>query len=158
MNRASLLGYLGADSDFRSTNSGSVLRLRLATTETYLDRDKVRQEKTEWHSCVIFGARAEALHAILTKGKQVYIDGSLRTSSYEDKDGVKRTKTEIVVDKLELCGGGNRPASDRASAPSRTRPADGPGDRPDQSEADETRAPDRHGGDWPDDLPFGSSR
>lgn len=107
LNKVMLIGHLGADPELRSTNSGtSILRLRVATSETYLDRDKNRQTKTEWHSCTIWGARAEALHAILTKGKMVYIEGKLRTSSYDDKEGVKRYKTEINVDEIILCGGG----------------------------------------------------
>lgn len=103
-----LVGNLGADPELRSTNSGlSILRLRIATEESYLDKNKQRQERTDWHGACVFGARAEALHAILTKGKQVYIEGKLRTSSYDDKEGIKRYKTEIVVDELILCGGGS---------------------------------------------------
>lgn len=102
-----LVGNLGADPELRSTNSGtSVLRLRIATTESYLDRNKARQTKTEWHAATIWGARAEALHAILTKGTRVYVEGSLTTSSYDDKEGIKRYKTEINVKELILCGGG----------------------------------------------------
>lgn len=106
LNRVMLLGNLGADPELRSTNSGeSVLRLRLATNERYLDRDKNWQDRTEWHSVVVWGKRAEALHRILSKGSNLFIEGSLRTSSYDDKEGVKRYKTEIVAKEIILTGG-----------------------------------------------------
>jgi len=105
LNRVMLLGNLGADPELRSTNSGeSVLRLRLATNERYLDRDKNWQDRVEWHSVVVWGKRAEALHRILSKGSNLFVEGSLRTSSYDDKEGVKRYKTEIVAKEIILTG------------------------------------------------------
>lgn len=105
MNRATLLGGLGMDPELRMTNGGqAVLNMRLATTESYLDKDKVRKERTDWHSVVCFGRRAEALAKILVKGSQVLIEGRICTSSYE-KDGVKRYKTEIIANEVYLCGG-----------------------------------------------------
>jgi single-strand DNA-binding protein len=106
LNRVMLLGNLGADPELRSTNGGdSVLRLRLATSEKYLDRNKAWQERTEWHSVTVWGKRAEALHRILSKGSNLFVEGSLRTSSYDDKDGVKRYKTEIMAKEIILTGG-----------------------------------------------------
>ena len=88
LNRVMLLGNLGADPELRTTNGGqSVLKLRLATTESYLDRNRVRQERTEWHSVVIWGRRAEALSRFLSKGTKLFVEGGLRTSSYEDREG-----------------------------------------------------------------------
>ncbi len=84
----------------------AVLKLRLATSETYLDRNKVRQERTEWHSVVVGGKRAEALGKFLTKGSRLFIEGGLRTSNYDDKDGNKRYRTEIVASNIILSGGG----------------------------------------------------
>jgi single-strand DNA-binding protein len=105
LNRVMLLGNLGADPELRSTNGGdSVLRLRLATSEKYLDRNKAWQERTEWHSITVWGKRAEALHRILSKGSNLFVEGSLRTSSYDDKDGVKRYKTEIMAKEIILTG------------------------------------------------------
>lgn len=105
LNRVMLLGSLGADPELRSTNSGeSVLRLRLATNERYQDRNKEWKERTEWHSITVWGKRAEALHRILSKGSSLFIEGSLRTSSYDDKEGVKRYKTEITAKEVILCG------------------------------------------------------
>jgi len=107
LNRVMLLGNLGADPELRMTSGGqAVLKLRLATSETYLDRNKVRQERTEWHSVVIWGKRAEALAKILSKGSRIFIEGGLRTSSYDDKDGNKRYRTEVVANNIILSGGG----------------------------------------------------
>jgi len=107
LNRVTLLGNLGAEPELRMTNGGTgVLKLRLATSETYLDRNKQRQERTEWHRVVVWGRRAEALGKILTKGDRILIEGSLRTSSYDDKDGNKRYTTEIKADRITLLGGG----------------------------------------------------
>ncbi len=107
LNRVILLGNLGADPELRMTNSGSaVLKLRLATSETYLDRNKQRQERTEWHSVIVWGKRAEALGKFLGKGDRLLVEGSLRTSSYDDKDGNKKYRTEVVATNVVLSGGG----------------------------------------------------
>jgi single-strand DNA-binding protein len=107
LNRVMLLGNLGADPELRMTSGGqAVLKLRLATAETYLDRNRNRQEKTEWHSVVVWGKRAEALGKILSKGSRLFVEGSLRTSSYDDRDGNKRYKTEIVAQNIILGGRG----------------------------------------------------
>lgn len=107
LNRVILLGNLGADPELRMTNGGTaVLNIRMATSESYLDRDKQRQERTEWHRVVIWGRRAEALGKILKKGDRILIEGSLRTSSYEDRDGNKKYTTEIVANNVVLSGGG----------------------------------------------------
>lgn len=107
LNRVFLLGNLGADPELRVTNSGqAVLKMRLATSETYLDKNRVRQEKTEWHNVVVWGKRAEALGKFLTKGSRLLVEGSLRTSSYDDREGNKRYKTEIVANNIILSGGG----------------------------------------------------
>lgn len=107
LNRVILLGNLGADPELRMTNGGTaVLNCRLATSESYLDRNKQRQERTEWHRVVIWGKRAEALGKILTKGDRILVEGALRTSSYEDRDGNKRYTTEIVASNIVLSGTG----------------------------------------------------
>lgn len=112
INRVTLLGNLGADPELRYTQAGQpVLNLRLATTESYLDKNKVRQERTDWHSVVIWGPRGEALSKILTKGSSLLIEGSIRTSSYE-KDGQTRWKTEIIGNNVVLTGGRRGGASE----------------------------------------------
>lgn len=104
LNRVTLFGNLGADPELRSTNTGlAVLSFRLATTEVYFDKQQEKQERTEWHSVVLFGARAEALAKLLSKGSRVLVEGRLQTSSYE-KDGTKRFKTEIIASDLCLAG------------------------------------------------------
>lgn len=107
LNRVTLLGNLGSDPDSRVTAGGTtVLKLRLATSETFLDRNRQKQERTEWHNVVIFGRRAEALGKFLGKGDRILIEGSLRTTSYEDREGVKRYRTEIIANNVVLSGGG----------------------------------------------------
>ncbi|NUQ77396.1 MAG: single-stranded DNA-binding protein, partial [Polyangiaceae bacterium] len=109
LNRVMLLGNLGADPELRFTQGGqAVLNLRLATTETYLDKDKVRKERTDWHNVVVWGKRGEALAKILGKGSSIFVEGSLRTSSYDDRDGNKRYKTEVVASNVLLTGGRGR--------------------------------------------------
>jgi single-strand DNA-binding protein len=106
LNRVMLLGNLGADPELRYTQGGqAVLNMRLATTESYLDKDKVRRDRTDWHNVVIWGKRGEALAKILAKGSTLFIEGSIRSSSYEDKEGNKRYKTEIVANNVILTGG-----------------------------------------------------
>jgi single-strand DNA-binding protein len=109
LNRVMLLGNLGADPELRVTPGGqAVLKLRLATNESYLDRNNVRQERTEWHRVTIWGRRAEALGKLLTKGDSLFIEGRLQTSSYE-KNGEKRYSTEVVANNVILSGrGGGR--------------------------------------------------
>jgi len=104
MNKAILLGNLGADPELRYTAAGvAVLNLRLATNESYVDKNKEPQERTEWHTVVIWGNRAEGLARVLTKGSSVLIEGALRTSSYE-KDGTKRYRTEVHAREILFAG------------------------------------------------------
>lgn len=105
LNKVLLLGNLGADPELRVTPSGQpVLKLRLATTESYLDRSGTRQERTEWHSITVWGKRGEALSRILNKGSSIFVEGSIRTSSYE-KNGEKRYRTEVIANNIILAGG-----------------------------------------------------
>ena len=106
LNRVMLLGNLGADPELRVTAGGqAILKLRLATTETYLDKNNTRQERTEWHSVTLWGKRGEALSKFLQKGERLFVEGSIRTSSYE-KDGEKRYRTEVVANNIILGGRG----------------------------------------------------
>lgn len=98
LNKAMLIGNLGQDPDVRYLPSGKVVcEMRIATNESWKDSNGVKQERTEWHSIVVWGKRAEACGKYLSKGRQVYVEGTLRTRSWEDKDGNRRYKTEIVV-------------------------------------------------------------
>ncbi len=128
LNKVMLLGNLGADPELRVTSGGqSVLKLRLATSETYLDKDKNRQERTEWHSVTVWGKRGEGLSKILTKGSRIFVEGGLRTDSYDDKDGNKRYRTEIVASNVLLAGG---PSSKGQSSEDLPPPAGGDDDIP----------------------------
>lgn len=119
-NRVQLFGNLCADPDYRVTGGGNgVLRLRLATSERYQDRDKQWKERTEYHSVTVWGKRGEALSRILAKGDKVFIEGSLRTSSYE-KDGDKRYRTEVVAREVLLGGRGRGGGENRESKPAET--------------------------------------
>lgn len=135
-NRVMLLGNLGADPEFKVTQGGSsVLKLRLATTERYMDRNGERQERTEWHSVVLWGKRAEALRKFLAKGSTIFVEGSLRTTSYEDRDGNKRYKTEVSVSNIVLAGRSGGGAGARHEAPEPAEPApQTPADYPDDSD------------------------
>jgi len=125
LNRVMLLGNLGADPDLRYTQGGqAVLNMRLATTESYLDKNKVRQERTDWHNVVVWGKRGEALAKFLAKGSTIFVEGGLRTSSYEDKDGNKRYKTEVHATNIILAGGRGR-GGEGGEGGGRSRPSGG---------------------------------
>lgn len=153
LNRVMLLGNLGADPELRFTQGGqAVLNLRLATTESYLDKDRVRKERTDWHSVVVWGKRGEALSKILGKGSSLFIEGSIRTSSYEDREGQKRYKTEIVANNVILAGSrgaGGRAVVDESGHESR---GGGGGGGYGNRGAAPARAPARDAG-APDDAP-----
>lgn len=128
LNKVMLLGNLGADPELRVTAGGqSVLKLRLATSETYLDKDRVRQERTEWHSVVVWGKRAEALGKFLTKGSRLFIEGGIRTTSYDNKEGVKVYRTEVNATNVILAGSGSseRGSGARGGSTSDGAPAGG---------------------------------
>ncbi|MGD0675283.1 MAG: single-stranded DNA-binding protein [Polyangiaceae bacterium] len=126
LNRVMLLGNMGADPELRVTAGGqAVLKLRLATNETYLDRNNVRQERTEWHRVTIWGRRAEALGKILQKGDLLFVEGRLQTSSYE-KNGEKRYSTEVVAVNIVLPGAGRGTRPEGARAGESPREVSGP--------------------------------
>ena len=105
MNRVILLGHLGNAPELKQLSDGlNVLKMRLATNESWLDKAKQeRQERVEWHDVTVFGNRAEGLARILGKGDCIAVEGALRTSSWE-KDGVKRYRTEIIAQNVMLTG------------------------------------------------------
>lgn len=129
LNRVMLLGNLGDAPELRHTPGGaSVLEVRMATTVGYTDHGE-RKERTDWHTVVVFGnKRAEALSRLLVKGSQVFVEGSLRTSSYEDRDGKKRYKTEVIASNVLLCGGRAQPSAPVQAAPPASTPTYGADD------------------------------
>lgn len=108
VNKVILVGNLGADPDMRYTPSGTgVCELRLATNESWTDKSGQRQERTEWHRIVVWGKRAEIVSKYLSKGRQVYVEGKLRTRTWDDKEGNKRYTTEIIANDVQFLGGGS---------------------------------------------------
>ncbi|MEO7200582.1 MAG: single-stranded DNA-binding protein [Dokdonella sp.] len=108
INKVIIVGNLGADPETRYTAGGSaVTNLRIATSEAWKDKQTGEQvEKTEWHRVVLFGRLGEIAGEYLKKGRQVYIEGSLRTNKYTDKEGVERYTTDIIGNEMQMLGGG----------------------------------------------------
>lgn len=104
INEVRLLGNLGADPELRRHGERTVLNMRLGTTETYVDDTGVRQNRTEWHNCALWGKRAEPLSKYLKKGSRIHVSGSLRTRKYE-KDGTTKYSTDVIVTDVVFAGG-----------------------------------------------------
>jgi len=104
VNKVILVGRLGKDPEIRSTPSGtSVAKFSLATDDKFTDRSGEKQERTEWHNVVAWGKLAEICGQYLKKGKLVYIEGSIRTDSWDDKEsGVKKYRTEIIANTMQM--------------------------------------------------------
>jgi len=139
LNQVILCGNLGADPELRVIGNGNhVLRLRIATTAGWFDRNtNTRKEATEWHSVSLWGKRGESLAKFLSKGARILVVGSLRTTSYEDQSGVKRYRTEVIAQNVIL-NGSPRPHGNDDLDPEPRAGDEYPGDAP--------------GGD--DDIPF----
>ena len=106
VNKAILIGRLGADPDVRHTNSGqAVANFRIATNESWKDKDGQQQERTEWHNIVFWDKQAEIAGQYLGKGSLVFIEGRLQTRSWEDDSGTKRLTTEIVGQRMQMLDG-----------------------------------------------------
>jgi single-strand DNA-binding protein len=107
INKVILIGNLGADPETRAMPSGTtVANLRVATSESWRDKQTgEQQERTEWHRVALFGRLAEVAGEYLRKGSQVYIEGSLRTRKWQDKQGNERYSTEIIGNDLQMLGG-----------------------------------------------------
>jgi single-strand DNA-binding protein len=104
INKVILIGNLGSDPEMRYTANGTAIaKFRVATNESYNDKEGNRQEHTEWHLVTAWGRLGEVCGQYLSKGKQVFIEGRLRTSSYE-KDGIKRYTTEIIARDMQMLG------------------------------------------------------
>ena len=143
VNKVILVGHLGANPEVRYTAGGQpVANLRLATTERWVNKNGEKSEQTEWHRVVAWGKLAEICGQYLQKGKQVYIEGKIRTRQWQDQQGQKRYSTEIVAQNMVMLGrAGDRTESMEEPV---TVPADdfGGGAGPDLDAAND------------DDLPF----
>jgi len=106
VNKVILVGNLGKDPEVRFTPSGrAVAKFSIATTESWMDQESGRQERTEWHNIVVWGKQAESCGQYLAKGRQVFVEGAIRSRSYDDKEGNKRYITEIVAQRVQFLGG-----------------------------------------------------
>lgn len=115
LNRATVIGYLGADPDLRYLPSGQpVVNFAVATDEAFVDKQGQKQERVEWHHVVAFAKLGETCKEYLKKGRQVYVEGRLRTREFEAKNnGGKRQRTEIVASRVQFLGA---PPAERADA------------------------------------------
>ncbi|MBL9038711.1 MAG: single-stranded DNA-binding protein [Archangium sp.] len=106
INKVILIGNLGADPEVRFTPSGSaVANFRIATNESWVDKNQQKQERTEWHRIVVWGKLAELCGEYLKKGRQCYVEGRLQTREWNDKEGKKNYTTEIVANTVQFLGG-----------------------------------------------------
>jgi single-strand DNA-binding protein len=107
VNKVILIGRLGADPDMRYTADGTpVATFRIATTESYKNKDGTKVDQTEWHHIVAWRKLGEISGQYLKKGKLVYIEGKIQSREYEGRDGVKRKTFEIVASNMKMLGGG----------------------------------------------------
>ncbi len=145
INKAIIIGRLGADPDMRYTPSGTaVANFRVATNNATKDQDGNWTDQTEWHHVVAFGRTAEVAGEYLKKGKLVYIEGRLQTRNWEDQNGTKHYKTEIITNSLQLLGS-------RSDGPSSQKQDD----RDTSEEQEQQSAPDTAENQAnEDDLPF----
>lgn len=148
VNKVILIGRLGRDPELKYTPSGApVAKFSLATDEVFKDRSGEQQKHTEWHNIVAWNKLAEICGEYLTKGKQVYIEGSIRSRQWEDKQtGAKRTAYDIVAQKMTMLGSkadSERVVSDRAPSdhapsehPAEPEPASEPAAEPEITDSD----------------------
>ena len=154
VNKVILIGNLGANPEVRYTAGGQpVANLRLATTEKWVNKNGEKSEITEWHRVVAWGKLAETCGQYLQKGKQIYVEGKIRTRQWQDQQGQKRYTTEIVCSNLVMLGrAGDRPEAmeEPATIPADEMPATVP-----DLEGPTANVPDLEGPTAnDDDLPF----
>lgn len=117
INKVILVGNLGKDPEVRYLEGGTaVASFPLATTESYKDKSGNRVDSTEWHNIVLWRGLAEISEKYLRKGSQIYIEGKIRTRSWDDKEGNKRYTTEIVADNMTMLGGRKEDAPNQGGA------------------------------------------
>src|SRR5712692_9068387 len=149
VNKVILIGRLGKDPEIKYTPSGApVAKFSLATDEVFKDRTGEQQRRTEWHSIVAWSKLAEICGEYLTKGKQVYIEGSIRSRQWEDQSGNKRTAYEIVAREMKMLG--SRADTEAATAGAS---AGAPAERP-ASERPAPQEPPAVSEITDDDIPF----
>jgi single-strand DNA-binding protein len=150
INKVIIIGNLGADPETRAMPSGAtVANLRIATTESWKDKQTgEQQERTEWHRVALFGRLGEIAGEYLRKGSQVYIEGSLRTRKWTDKQGNERYSTEIVANEMQMLGG----RGGGGAAPSAGGSSDAPRERGGEFGEPVSTSTERE--EFDDDIPF----
>ena len=144
INKVILIGNVGRDPEVRTTPSGQqVAKFSLATSENFTSRAGEKQERTEWHNIVVWGKLADLCKQYVSKGRQIYVEGRLQTSSWNDQQGNKKYRTEVVAQTVQFLG---RPGDRQAL------PEQGPG----APETDYSEPADSSSGVFAsdDDLPF----
>ena len=127
LNKVQLIGHLGQDPDLRylPTSGQPVASFSIATDEAFTGNDGTRQERVEWHQVVVFGKAAESCKEYLKKGRQVYVEGRLRTREFEAKNnGGKRQRTEVIAQRIQFLGTPPADAKGAAAAEEPVPPAD----------------------------------
>ena len=147
VNKAIIVGNLGRDPEIRySANGNAFASISIATSERWKDKNTgEQQEKTEWHRVKLFGRLAELAGEYLKKGSQVYIEGRLQTTKYQDKEGVDRWSTDIVARDMTFLGGRSGGDSQGGSPPDYSQAEAAPASRGGSGSQD---------GDFDDDIPF----
>lgn len=126
LNRVMIIGRLTQDPEVKTTPSGqSVANIRVVTNRAWTDQQGVKQERAEFHSCVLWGRLADIAGQYLTKGQRIYLEGRVETRDWTGQDGVKRYRTEIIVENMIMLGGprsGGSEAAPREQAPTYDNP------------------------------------
>lgn len=153
VNKVILVGNLGRDPETRFLPSGeAVANISIATTDTWKDKAGEKQERTEWHRVAFFGKLAEIAGEYLKKGSQVYVEGSLRTRKWQDKDGQEKYTTEIIADRMQMLGSRTGGAGAMGSSDGGER-----GERGERTSASTSKPgnmPKKNVDDFDDDIPF----
>ncbi len=132
LNKIMLIGHLGKDPEVRYTPDGSpVATFSMATSETWTDKNGGRQEHTEWHTIVAWNKLADLSKRFLSKGRQVYVEGRIRSREWNDRDGNKRRSTEVIAAQIVLLG--SRPQQGMDAGVQPMEPASRPSSEPDQA-------------------------
>jgi single-strand DNA-binding protein len=117
LNKVQLIGHVGKDPEYTFTSGGTaVATFRLATSESWKDKNGALQENTDWHTIVVWNSQyrnlADIVHKLVHKGSKLYVEGKLKYRTYESRDGSKRTVTEIIADNIMLLDA--KPASEQS--------------------------------------------
>src|SRR2546423_927592 len=125
VNKAMILGRLGADPEVRFTGGGqSVANFRMATNEYWTDKEGNKKERTEWHRIVVWGKQAEAVGKYLKKGREAFVEGRIQTREWVNKEGQKQYTTEVVASHVVFVGGGRGDSAPNGAMNGQNRGAD----------------------------------